>query len=93
MAIGNLLALIEAIVQGSEKNRSRRLYLKKYGISRDLFMISGQFTKVLTAKIFVEHSSVIINGCVFFLNSIGIVNVASLSQGSICPTTASQTAT
>ena len=44
------------------------------------FTISGQFTKVLTAKTFIEYGSVIINGCVINLNnsdSVGTIDVAS----------------
>ena len=49
------------------------------------FVVSGQFTKVFTAKIFVECGGVIINGCVIILDnndSVGIMdimNVTSLS--------------
>ena len=46
------------------------------------FAVSGQFVKVLTAKIFAEYGGVIINGRVIILengNSVGIMDVASLS--------------
>ena len=36
------------------------------------------FEKVLTAKIFVQYSGVIINGCVNVLDNIGVVDVASI---------------
>ena len=47
------------------------------------FAVSGQFTKVLTAKLFIEYGGVIINGHVTILDngdSVGIMDVASHSM-------------
>ena len=54
------------------------------------FTVSGQFAKVLIAKIFIEYGGIIINGRVIILDNIGIMDVASVEpqsrlQGSICP--------
>ena len=61
------------------------------------FAVSGQFTKVLTTTIFIEYGCIIINGHVIILDNddiVGIMDVAFLcSQGSNCPTAASQTTT
>ena len=58
------------------------------------FAVSGWFTTVLTKKIFVEYGSIISNGHVIFLDSVGSWMLPpSRLQSSICPTAASQTDT
>ena len=43
------------------------------------FVVLVQFVKVLTTKISLEYGSVIVDGRVIILDSIGIMDVASLS--------------